>query len=178
MPPPEGPVRVRRDPRRARAGRPAVRRADQPSRLPGLHPGRGNVAGCARRPDRERAQPRHLLVARRVGAERARARRARLVPAMGRLSGGRGGRARLGRLGGQPDGARLRAGGARRRDGRARGRLHVRPDPLLGRARGTRARVPARPGARSSRPTSGARMRLDALRERDRRRPKRQAGGR
>ena len=32
-------------------------------------------------------------------------------------------------------------------DGRARGRVHVRPDALVARARGTRARLPARPGA-------------------------------
>ena len=61
----------------------------------------------------------------------------------------RRGRARLGRLGGEPDGARLRARGAASApmDDQRR-RLHVRPDALVAGARGARARVPPRPGAR------------------------------
>ena len=142
---------------------PFVARISHPG-LSGVHPGRGHLARGARRPDRERAQRRHLLVARRVRPDRARARGARLVPAVGRLSRGRRGRARLGRVGGQPDRARLRARGANRCDGRAGGRLHVRPDALVGRARGAGARLPARPGARRSRPTATPVCASDALR--------------
>ena len=81
------------------------------------------------------------------GPERAGTRGARLVPAVGGLSRGVRRRARLGRLGGEPDGAGLRARGAYRRDGRPGGRVPVRSDALVRGASGASARLPARPGA-------------------------------
>ena len=78
---------------------------------------------------------------------------------VGRLPGGRRGRARLGRVGGEPDGARMRARGADRRDGRPRGRLHVRPDALVAGAGGPRAGVPPRPGAGHPDRPASARLR-------------------
>ncbi len=117
--PPEAPAPFERDPRRPGARRPPVRRPHQPPRLPRLHPRRGNLAGRARRPDRERAQPRHLLVARRSGPTTLELVVLDWFRAVGRLSPSRVGRARLRRLGREPDGARVRAGGADRRHGRA-----------------------------------------------------------
>ena len=90
------------------------------------------------------------------------------------LSGAGCRRARVGRLGGEPHRARLRARGADRRDGRSGGHLHVRSDALVAGAGGARARLPARSGARDPDRPAGAHAARCAA-ERDRRRPGRRA---
>ena len=129
----------------------------QPSRVPRVHPGRGHVARGARRSDRERAQRGHLLVAR---ARRARARSSSWC-STGFARGSAIRRAAAGVLVSGGSAANLTALACAREarigaDGRAGGRLHVGPDPLVARARGAGARVPARPGARDPDRRAGA----------------------
>ena len=101
---------LRRDPaQRLGDGRAAVHEPRRPSRLLRVHPVLGHLAGRARRLRREREQRLRRLVDGVGGAEPARARGARLVQGLGRLSAGGRGRPRQRRLGGEHDRARLRA---------------------------------------------------------------------
>ena len=116
---------------------PFVARIESP-RLSGLHSRRGDLARCARRSDRERAQRRTHAGGWSLRPECARARGARLVQAVGRLSGAGAGCARFRRLGRKPDRAGMREGDVDRPDERPTRDLHVRPDALVARARGAR----------------------------------------
>ena len=123
---------------------PYVGHFDHP-RFFGYIPGSGHVAGGARRPDRDRREHRFRRLARVVRAEPAGADRPRLVPRVDRLSAGVGGRPRVRRIGGEPDGHRLRPGGDRGADVATDRRVRQRSDPLVGRPGRAPSRVPPGP---------------------------------
>ena len=121
---------LRRDPAPPRRGRAALHEQGRPSRLLRLRPVLGHLAGRARRPDRERRNVYAGSWMESAGPEPARARGGRLVQGLGRLPGRGRGHPRQRRLGGEPDRARLRAGGAGRAHVRRPRRLRLRPGPL------------------------------------------------
>ena len=139
-------------------GRPAVREPLGAPALLRVRPVRGNVAGRARRLRRERVQRLRRLVDGVGGPDAARAAVLDWFKDWIGYPAEAGGLARQRRLGRQPDGARLRARGARRVDARRPRRLRLRPGALLARPRGAHARLPARPGARAARSTSDLRL--------------------
>ena len=169
-PPPAAARAIRGAAGAARPRRAAVRRPLRPSPVLRLHPGRRDVAGGARRPDRGGDEHRRRRLARGRRPEPARADGPRLVPRVDGLSDRRRGRPRLRRLRGQPHRDRLCPRGDRRADVAADRGVHERPDPLVAGPGGPPPRVPAGPdpGPRDRRavPAAGRRPR-----RRDRRRP-------
>ena len=96
-------------------------------------------------------------------SEPARADRPRLVPRVDRLPARVRGRARVRRIGGEPDGDRLRTGGDRRPDVAADRRLRQRPDPLVA-SPAPRAISGSAPTSSGSSPTDDRfRIRVDDL---------------
>ena len=155
-PPPAAARAIRGAAGAARSRRAAVRRPLRPSPVLRLHPGRRDVAGGARRPDRGGDEHRRRRLARGRRPQPARADGPRLVPRVDRLPDRRRGRPRLRRLRGQPHRDRLCPGGDRRADVAADRGLHERPDPLVAGPGGAPSRVPAGPDPGPRRPTSGS----------------------
>ena len=155
-PPPAAARAVRGAAGAARPRRPAVRRPLRPSSVLRLHPGRRDVAGRARRPDRGGDEHRRRRLARGGRPQPARADGARLVPRVDRLPDRRRGRPRVRRLSGQPHRDRLRPRGDRRADVAADRGVHERPDPFVAGPGRAPSRVPAGPDPGPRRPTSGS----------------------
>ena len=108
------------------------------------------MAGGARRSHRQRAERGGEHVAARSGPDRGRARGARLVQGVDRLSGLVLRDPHERRVGRQHDGDRVRARAGRRRDvGRPR-RLRARPDPCVGGSGGPDSRLSPASGARAA----------------------------
>ena len=154
----------------ARPRRAAVRRPLRPSPVLRLHPGRRDVAGGARRPDRGGDEHRRRCLARGGRTQSARADGPRLVPRVDGLPDRCRGRPRVRRLRGQPHRDRLCPRSDRRADVAADRGVHERPDPFVAGPGGPPSRLPAGPdpGPRDRRavPAAGRRPR-----RRDRRRP-------